>query len=69
MAIKEKLIGIILIVVGALPFLLQIESVNNSLPANIMAYLAPGEIIYQIVIIALGLWLILRVRHQVVMRR
>jgi len=69
MAIKEKLIGIILIVVGALPFLLQIESVNQSLPADILSYLAPGEIVYQIVIIALGIWLILKVRHRIEMRR
>jgi len=69
MAIKEKLIGIILIIVGALPFLLQIESVNQSLPADILSYLAPGEIVYQIVIIALGVWLILRVRPRVEMRR
>ena len=69
MAIKEKLIGIILIIVVALPFLLQIESVNQSLPADILSYLAPGEIVYQIVIIALGVWLILRVRPRVEMRR
>jgi len=69
MAIKEKLIGIILIVVGALPFLLQIESVNQSLPADILSYLAPGEIVYQIVIIALGIWLILKVRHRIEVRR
>ena len=69
MAIKEKLIGIILIIVGALPFLLQIESVNQSLPADILSYLAPGEIVYQIVIIALGIWLILKVRHRIEMRR
>ena len=69
MAIKEKLIGIILIVVGALPFLLQFESVNQSLPADILSYLAPGEIVYQIVIIALGIWLILKVRHRIEVRR
>ena len=69
MAIKEKLIGIILIVVGALPFLLQIESVNQSLPADILSYLAPGEIVYQIVIIALGIWRILKVRHRIEVRR
>jgi len=69
MAVKEKLIGIILIIVGALPFLLQIESVNQSLPADIMSYLAPGEIVYQVVIIALGVWLILKVRPRVEMRR
>ena len=66
MQIKEKLIGIILIILGALPFLLKIESISTFFTENkILSFFAPGEIIYQIVIIILGALLIWRIQPRV----
>ena len=63
MNLKEKLIGIILIILGALPFLLKIEKISSWFTTNkILSFLSPGEIIYQIIIILLGILLIWRVR-------
>lgn len=63
---KNKLIGLILIIIGVLPFLLKIQSVSDSLAKyTFLSYLVPGEIIYQIIIIALGAWLIWTVKHRV----
>jgi heme/copper-type cytochrome/quinol oxidase subunit 4 len=68
MAMKEKLIGLILIIIGILPFLLKIKSVSDSLAKyTFLSYLAPGEIIYQLIIIALGVWLIWK--RRVIVRR
>ena len=63
MAFKEKIIGVVLIVLGALPFLLGIESINTSLQNyGIATLLNPGEIIYQVIIIILGALLLIRLR-------
>lgn len=66
MKLKEKLIGIILIVLGALPFLLKIERIGTTFSTNkILSYIAPGDWIYQIIIIILGISLVLTLRHRI----
>jgi len=55
MGAKEKLVGILMIIVGAFPLLLKIQSVSDSLkPYTFLTYLNAGEPIYQIIIIILG---------------
>ena len=52
---KEKLIGIILIIVGAFPLLMNITSFSDSLkPYSFVSYLNAGGYIYQIIIIVLA---------------
>lgn len=66
MAMKNKLVGLILIIIGILPFLLKIQSISDSLAKyKFLSYLVPGEIIYQIIIIALGAWLIWTVKPRI----
>ena len=59
MAFKEKLLGIVLILIGIFPLLLKIKSIASSL-ANykFLSYLIPGEIAYQIIIIIIGILLV-----------
>jgi len=66
MRFKEKLIGIILIVLGALPFLLKIEKIANFFAKyKVLSYLVPGEWVYQIILIIVGILLIWKVRHRI----
>jgi len=60
MALKEKFIGLILIVLGVLPFLLKIEKINSVFSK--ISFLIPGEIVYQIIIIILGILLIWKLK-------
>ncbi len=56
--VKEKIIGLILIMVGILPFVINFSSdkiTNQELINNIV----PGTIIYQVVLIILGIVLVL----------
>jgi hypothetical protein len=70
MAMKNKLVGLILIIIGILPFLLKIESISAALAKyTFLSYLAPGEIVYQIIIICLGVLLIWTVRPRVQTQR
>lgn len=70
MAFKEKLIGLILIIVGLFPFLLKIEALGNLFTKySFLSYFAPGEIAYQIIIVVLGILLIWKGRRRVEMRR
>jgi hypothetical protein len=65
MKIKEKIIGIILIILGALPFLLKIDKISSTFTKyKFLTYLVPGEIIYQLAIIILGVSLIWTLRSQ-----
>lgn len=65
MKIKEKIIGLILIILGALPFLLKIERISTAFLNNkVLSFLAPGEIVYQLVLIILGIILIWKVKSQ-----
>ena len=63
MVFKNKIIGTILVILGALPFLLKIENINNIIGKY--TFLLPGEYIYQVIIIALGLFLLVKIRHKV----
>ncbi len=63
MAFKEKLIGVLLIAMGILPFLLKIESINKAIGKY--TFILPGEYLYQIVIVILGLLLLVRLRQQI----
>lgn len=59
MRIKEKFIGIALIIIGALPFLLKTKSISDFFAQNkILSFIIPGELVYQIIIIVLGVLLI-----------
>lgn len=55
MGFKEKVVAIILILAGVLPFLLKIKSISDFFIGNIvLSYIIPGEIVYQLIIIVLG---------------
>ena len=63
MRLKEKSVGIILILIGALSFFLKIDSISKFFTENsILSYMMPGDIIYQLVIILLGIILVLNFR-------
>jgi len=60
---KEKIIGLILIILGALPLILKIEKINTPLSKiNFLSYIIPGEMIYQVIIIILGILLIWKLK-------
>jgi len=59
MALKTKFIGLIIIIVGALPFLIKIEAIGNFITNyGFLEAIVPGSIIYQVIIVLLGLALI-----------
>ena len=63
MGFKEKVIGLVLILLGAWPFLLKVEAVGTFFAKyKFLEVLTPGEIVYQVAIIVLGALLIWRVR-------
>lgn len=66
MGAKEKLIGFILIAAGILPFAIKIQAIGDLFTTNqILSYILPGEIAYQIIIIALGVLLIWRMKPRI----
>ncbi|MDD5192150.1 MAG: hypothetical protein PHH54_00765 [Candidatus Nanoarchaeia archaeon] len=64
MPIKEKFLGVILILVAILPMLSKIESIKNYFSSGILSYLVPGEIIYQIILIVIGILLVISLRSR-----
>lgn len=62
MAFKEKLIGFLLIVIGALPFLTKIKGIGDILAKY--TFLTPGNGAYQAVLIILGLFLIVSLKRR-----
>jgi hypothetical protein len=65
--LKEKVVGILLIALGVWPFLLKIQSVSDYFSSyTFLSVLTPGEIVYQLAIVVLGVLLIwsFRVRAQ-----
>lgn len=57
--VKEKLIGFVLIAVGALPFLLKIDVIGSLFESyQFLNWFIPGEIWYQVLIIVLGVLLL-----------
>jgi hypothetical protein len=70
MAFKEKVIGLILILLGAWPFVLKIEAVKNYFAAyTFLEILTPGEIVYQLAVIVLGVLLIWNVKTRMQQRQ
>ena len=68
--IKSKITGFLLIVIGALPFLLKIDAVSEFFGNyGFLGFVMPGEIGYQILIILLGVWLIWTVKPKMELRR
>lgn len=61
MGFKEKIIGILLIAIGAYPWLLKIGAVKNALGGYTFS---PGGYLYQAIIVILGLLLIVRLKKQ-----
>lgn len=57
MTAKEKIIGFLIILLGAYPFLLKIQNINSVLGKY--TWLAAGAMGYQIILILLGLFLII----------
>jgi hypothetical protein len=71
MAAKDKLIGIVLIIVGAFPLLMAIESIKTSLSSyTFLTYLIPEKvaILYQVIIILLGVMLVWTMQQRVRVR-
>jgi hypothetical protein len=66
MTAKEKVIGLILIIVGAIPFLVQMKLFSDP---KLVPYLTPGGIVYQVIIIILGILLLLEFRRRYERRR
>jgi len=67
--IKQKFIGLVLIVLGALPFLLQVSAINDFFETYVaLAFFMPGEIGYQILIVLLGFWLLIKLKPKVEVR-
>ena len=62
MNIKPKIIGIIIIIIGALPFLMKLEAISN---LTFLESITPGSILYQTIVIILGILLVIRLRHNV----
>ena len=66
MAIKAKFIGLILIIVGALPFLTKIDAIGDKIAeSSFLEAIVPGSIIYQAIIVILGIGLIWTLRPHV----
>jgi hypothetical protein len=56
---KEKLVGILLIIVGAFPLFMNVKSISDSLSKySFITYLAAGGYVYQIIIIVLAVLLL-----------
>lgn len=64
--LKYKLIGFLVIIMGALPFLLKIKPFSD---IKILSYLIPGSTIYQVILIVLGVLLIWTMQPRMQVRR
>jgi len=66
MAIKAKFIGLIIIIVGVLPVLTKINAIGEVITKYpFLESITPGSIIYQAIIILLGIVLVLKLRPNV----
>ena len=66
MPVKEKFLGLILILLGAFPFLLKVDKIGLFFSKyKFLNALTPGEIIYQIAIIFIGIMLIWKVKPRI----
>jgi len=63
MPIKEKFLGGVLIIIGAMPFLLKIQKIADFFAKyKFLSTIAPGNWIYQIIIILIGVLLIWKIK-------
>jgi len=68
-ALKYKLLGLILVILGVWPFLLKISSVAAFFSQyKILSYIVPGEIVYQLILIVLGVLLLWRKKARVIQK-
>jgi branched-subunit amino acid transport protein len=58
MTAKEKTMGAILIVLGMLPLILKIKGLFPSSTEEILSYIIMGEILYQGILILMGIFLV-----------
>ena len=59
MSFKEKILGIVLILIAILPLLLKIKAIADSFAKyTFLSYLVPGEAVYQIILILIGILLV-----------
>jgi len=66
MPIKHKFIGFIIVIIGLLPFLTKVTPIATAIDKyTFLAAIVPGSIIYQAIIVILGLSLIWRFKPQV----
>lgn len=66
MGVINKIVGSILIILGALPLLLKIGSVAEWFSSyTFLNWIVPGEILYQLVLIVLGILLVVRIKPKV----
>ena len=69
MPLKEKVIGLIIVIFGALPFLTNIPQITGAIEKYaFLKTIVPGSLPYQIIIIALGISLIWTLKPQVRVR-
>ena len=62
MTAKEKIIGILIVLLGALPYLLKIKSIGTAMAKY--TFILPGQLAYQILLIVLGAFLIIEMRNK-----
>lgn len=66
MPIKHKLIGFIIVMVGILPFLTTVPPIATAIEKyKFLEAIVPGSIIYQAIIILLGIALLLKLKPNV----
>jgi len=70
MPFKEKLLGIVLILIALLPLLLKIKAIADAFAKyTFLSYLVPGEAIYQIIMILIGILLVWSMKPKQRMQR
>lgn len=63
MGMKEKLIGLVLVILGLWPVILKIGAVAEYVKQySFLTYLTPGELVYQAIIVVAGLLLLISMR-------
>jgi hypothetical protein len=62
MTAKEKIIGILIVLLGALPYLLKIKSIGSAMAKY--TFILPGQLTYQIILVVLGAFLIIEMRNR-----
>ena len=63
MPIKHKFIGFAIVIVGLLPFLTKVPPIAEAVEKyKFLTGIVPGSIIYQVIIVLLGILLLLKLR-------